>query len=110
MEKDVQYISYFAVFSKHKVKIIVGTVLAFLLMFIWCSLGIPPMKKKWKGSVGMIYPLQKSSLAIKRTLGSLDIPLGGLGGILGGSASAYNNIPVMKLYHIASCIFTNSIR
>ncbi len=96
MENDVQYMSYFSVFAKHKVRIIVGTLIAFFLMFIWCTLGIPPMQKKWRSSVGIIYPLQKSSLAIKRTLGSLDIPLGGLGGILGGSASAYNNIPVMK--------------
>ena len=96
MENDVHYMSYFSVFAKHKVRIIVGTLIAFFLMFIWCTLGIPPMQKKWRSSVGIIYPLQKSSLAIKRTLGSLDIPLGGLGGILGGSASAYNNIPVMK--------------
>jgi uncharacterized protein involved in exopolysaccharide biosynthesis len=96
MEKDVEYISYFQVFNKHKVRIIIGTILAFVLMFVWCALGIPPMKKKWKGTVGIVYPLQKSSLAIKRTLGSLDIPVGGLGGILSGSGSAYNNIPILQ--------------
>jgi len=96
MDKDVEYISYFSVFAKYKLRIILGTILAFILMFIWCTLGIPPMSKKWKGTVGVIYPLQKSSLAIKRTLGSLDIPLGGLGGLLGGAQTAYNNIPVIE--------------
>ena len=96
MEEDVKYISYFEVFARHRWRIIIGTVLAFIVMFVWCGLGIPPMKKKWKGTVGIIYPLQKSSLAIKRTLGSLDIPLGGLGGLIGGTQTAYNNIPVLE--------------
>lgn len=96
MEKDVEYISYFSVFAKYKLRIILGTVFAFIIMFVWCTLGIPPMSKKWKATVGIIYPLQKSSLAIKRTLGSLDIPLGGLGGLLGGVQTAYNNIPVLE--------------
>ncbi|MBU1024195.1 hypothetical protein KKB99_07935 [bacterium] len=95
-ETTIKYVSYFSVFSKYKVRIIIVTILAYILMFVWCTLGIPPMKKKWKSSVGLIYPLQKSSLAIKRSLGALDIPIGGLGGILGGSGTAYNNIPVLQ--------------
>jgi len=96
MDKDIHYMSYFDVFAHHRWRIIIGTVVAFVVMFVWCGLGIPPMKKKWKGTVGIIYPLQKSSLAIKRTLGSLDIPLGGLGGLIGGAQTAYNNIPVLE--------------
>jgi succinoglycan biosynthesis transport protein ExoP len=96
MDKEVQYISYFSVFAKYKWRIIIGTLLAFILMLFWCRLGLPPMKKKWMGKATLIYQLQKSSLAIKRTLGSLDIPVGGLGGILGGAGTAYNNIPVLN--------------
>lgn len=96
MDRDIQYIDYFSVFAKYKWRIIIASVLAFILMFVWCTLGIPPMKKKWAGTVGLIYQLQKSSLAIRRTLGSLDLPIGGLGGILGGAGTAYNNIPILN--------------
>ncbi|HYE78215.1 MAG TPA: hypothetical protein VEI97_09525 [bacterium] len=99
--ENPRYVSYTQVLARHGWWIALATIVCAGLAYAICLL---PSLRMYQAQATIVFPLRQSGLGLRRSLGSVDLPIGGAGAAISGLQQMYPAVTILESRRVAELV------